>query len=208
MSVVGDSYNIYRFCEKISSSPYLERILARDGVFVVRPDSDDPLVVIEKCLRILAKGFGTVENIQGYKELPPQIKLLWGDGLDLIMIGQILNIIVGLHKWSMSNIATFGMGGGLLQRVHRDTQRFAFKCSAQKRNNVWHDIYKDPLDKSKTSKRGALALVYGDDGKLTTVPEHRATENDLGKDQLQTVYENGHMQKYNDLVGMRKRCEL
>jgi len=31
------------------------------------------------------------------------------------------------HGWSADNIA-FGSGGALLQRVHRDTQKCAFKC--------------------------------------------------------------------------------
>jgi nicotinamide phosphoribosyltransferase len=32
------------------------------------------------------------------------------------------------EKFSVENIA-FGMGGALLQKVDRDTQKFAFKCS-------------------------------------------------------------------------------
>lgn len=35
------------------------------------------------------------------------------------------------NGWSSENWA-FGMGGGLLQKINRDTCRFAFKCSAQK----------------------------------------------------------------------------
>jgi nicotinamide phosphoribosyltransferase len=56
----------------------------------------------------------------------------------------------------------FGMGGALLQKVNRDTQRCAFKCSAMKRNGVWHDVVKSPLDKSKASKAGRFdAPEYG-----------------------------------------------
>lgn len=52
------------------------------------------------------------------------------------------------------------MGGGLLQRnVNRDTQRFAFKSSAQKRDGVWYDIQKLPKDTTKASKNGKLKLV-------------------------------------------------
>ena len=32
------------------------------------------------------------------------------------------------NKWSADNVA-FGSGGALLQRLHRDTQKCAYKCS-------------------------------------------------------------------------------
>lgn len=38
-SGVGDSYDIYNFVDNIVGRVYKDRILARDGVFVVRPDS-------------------------------------------------------------------------------------------------------------------------------------------------------------------------
>jgi nicotinamide phosphoribosyltransferase len=60
---------------------------------------------------------------------------------------------------SASNIA-FGQGGGLLQQVNRDTQKFAMKCSAIEVNGVWRDVWKDPIsDSGKQSKRGRLALI-------------------------------------------------
>ena len=70
------------------------------------------------------------------------------------------------EKWSTDNIV-FGMGGGLLQKVNRDTQRFAFKCSAQCRKGVLYDIQKKPLDESKKSKSGKLALVKQGDSYTT-----------------------------------------
>ena len=53
----------------------------------------------------------------------------------------------------------FWTRGYLLQRHNRDTQRFAFKCSAQLCNNLWKDIFKEPLDQSKKSKKGLLKLI-------------------------------------------------
>ena len=32
------------------------------------------------------------------------------------------------NKWSADNVS-FGSGGGLLQKVHKDTQKCAFNCS-------------------------------------------------------------------------------
>ena len=81
----------------------------------------------------------------------------------------------------------FGMGGGLLQKVNRDTQRFAFKCSAQKRDGEWHGVNKSPLDSSKASKAGRLKLVRRD-GEWATV-----TQSEPGMDILVPVYENGSL---------------
>ena len=46
--------------------------------------------------------------------------------------------------------------------------RFAFKCSAQKRDDTWYDIYKSPKDITKASKKGR----FDDTGDLTTVFEN------------------------------------
>jgi nicotinic acid phosphoribosyltransferase len=52
------------------------------------------------------------------------------------------------------------MGGELLQKVNRDTQKFAMKASAACVNGEWRDVYKDPItDSGKRSKKGRLALV-------------------------------------------------
>jgi hypothetical protein len=51
------------------------------------------------------------------------------------------------------------MGGALLQKVNRDTQKFAYKCSAVFDGDYWLDVYKDPVtDPGKKSKRGLLDL--------------------------------------------------
>ena len=56
------------------------------------------------------------------------------------------------------------MGGALLQKVDRDTMKFAFKCSAIQIGGEWQDVYKDPVtDHGKRSKRGRLDLVKTDE---------------------------------------------
>jgi nicotinamide phosphoribosyltransferase len=91
----------------------------------------------------------------------------------------------------------FGMGGGLLQKVNRDTQRSAFKCSAQKRDGEWFDIFKDPLDSSKKSKRGRLALEYNKSvGLFNTIQLQGGLGiNDTPNNLLKTVFENGRVTK-------------
>lgn len=79
------------------------------------------------------------------------------------------------------------MGGGLHTAVNRDTQRNAFKCSAQLRNGVWHDIFKNPLDSSKKSKTGRFKLI-NENNSFKTVP----IDCD-GKNYLQCVFKNGEL---------------
>ena len=81
----------------------------------------------------------------------------------------------------------FGMGGGLLQKINRDTCRFAFKCSAQKYDDKWHDVQKRPLDMSKASKKGRLSLILNEINKYQTIQE--TSERDI----LDLVFENGKL---------------
>ena len=59
-----------------------------------------------------------------------------------------------MSGYSADNIA-FGMGGGLLQHVNRDTMKFAMKCSAIVKDGHVVEVYKDPItDQGKKSKKG------------------------------------------------------
>ena len=46
--------------------------------------------------------------------------------------------------WAADNCA-FGSGGALLQKLHRDTQKCAFKCSYAKVGEEDRDVVKDPI---------------------------------------------------------------
>jgi len=98
---------------------------------------------------------------------------------------------------------TFGMGGGLLQKVNRDTCRFAFKCSAQKQNGVWVDISKNPLDQTKKSKGGRLSLTKDDVGNFITV---RTDDLGVRKDYLHVVFEYGKIIRRSSFDEIRCRA--
>jgi nicotinamide phosphoribosyltransferase len=204
ISVVSDSYDIFNCAENIIGGMYKEKILERDGKFVVRPDSGEPVSTMLNLLEILGNKFGFTENSKGFKVLNPKIGLIWGDGIDHDGINAILEAMAK-NKWAADN-AVFGCGGGLLQKINRDTQRFAFKSSAQLRNGVWHDVYKEPKDMSKASKRGRLKLVEidGSHGKgFTTV-----REDEPGEDVLITVFENGELLNQSTFEEIRKRAKI
>jgi len=206
LSVVADSYDIYNFVDNIVGMKFRDRILARDGVFVVRPDSITPThqTPEEEMVWIVENlwaNIGGTINSKGYKLIHRKVRVLWGDGIDIEGIKKILYAVTKAG-FATENIACFGMGGGLLQKVNRDTQRCAFKSSAQYRDGKWHDIFKNPKDQSKSSKKGKLKLTKVD-GKFVTVGE-----NDLGEDYLKVVFENGVLVKEIDFATVRKNAEL
>ena len=189
VAVVSDSYDIYNCCENIWGGVLKESVLARNGVLVIRPDSGHPPTVCCKLLEILGEKFGFTVNSKGYKVLHPKVRLIQGDGIDFQMLDLILNALMKAG-WSADNIA-FGSGGGLLQKLNRDTQKFAFKCSSIDIEEdgilVSHDVYKQPkTDSGKKSKAGRFKLVFADNGELITVPA-----TDPRPDQLQVTYRNG-----------------
>jgi nicotinamide phosphoribosyltransferase len=186
VSVVGDSYNIYEYAKRLGTT-FKAQVLNREGIFVLRPDSGDPEEVVLKLLGILGEHFGFTINRKGYRVLHPKIRLIWGDGIDKRGIENVLGAMM-INGWSAENIV-FGMGGGLLQKINRDTQRFAFKCCAQKRNGIWYEIFKDPIDGSKASKRGFLKLVKNADGAFETVRINDLNDNEGNL--LNVVFEDG-----------------
>lgn len=156
-AVVSDSYDIYAACEF-----WVKNIDKIKGTIVVRPDSGDPTEVVLECLEILAKA-GTTKNKKGYKVLDPRLRLIQGDGVNPESIAEILHTMEWLD-WSGDNIA-FGMGGALLQKVDRDTLKYAMKANAIEVDGKWRDVYKEPVtDSGKDSKRGSLKLIRCDGG--------------------------------------------
>lgn len=189
LSIVSDSYDIYRCCEKYYGKILKKQILNRDGVLVVRPDSGEPSVVTQRVVSILWEKFGGTIDKFGNKLLNDKIRVLWGDGISNSDMIDILNEL-RFHGFAAENMV-FGMGGGLIQKWNRDTQRFAFKSSAQRRDGEWFDVYKDPIDGTKASKRGQLMLVKNN-GEMETV---RKGEYPESANLLKTVFLNGEITK-------------
>ena len=189
------------------------KVLSRDGVLVVRPDSGIPVNITHEVIRRLGESFGfTTSNYSanGYKVLNPKVRVIQGDGVDDISIRQILE---NLEKngWSADNIA-FGCGGALLQRLDRDTQKFAFKCSSITVNGEERDVYKAPItDSGKNSKRGRLGLYFADGGMynnfITLNTKERAQNNTGAKENLlQTVFLNGVVTSNQTLSSIKERA--
>lgn len=203
VAVVSDSYDLDAAVEGIWGGTLREKVLSRKGTLVVRPDSGDP---IETPLRTVAKLweiFGGSTNSKGFKVLDPKIRVIQGDGMNIHSIEKLVARMIG-EGFAIDNIA-FGMGGGLLQLVNRDTLRFAMKANAmQDADGVWHDVSKKPAtDPAKGSKAGRQAVVR-ENGRLTAA---RLDAIDPALDELAPVWRNGEMLVRHTFDEVRARSE-
>lgn len=205
VACVSDSWDIDRACSELWPS-MKDQILSRDGFLVVRPDSGEPTDVVPRILGHLCNAFGYTINSKGYKVLPDQLRVIQGDGIDYDSISDIINAVMDAG-FSMDNLA-FGSGGGLLQKVNRDTQSQAIKCSEALINGEAVEVFKRPAtDPNKNSKRGRLALVKNADNTYSTVSEQDCIAHNW-ENNLQTVFENGEIvneQLFSDIV---RRAEI
>jgi nicotinamide phosphoribosyltransferase len=202
VACVSDSFDIDNACSNIWGKELREHVLNRDGVLVVRPDSGEIVPMVLNVLSRLGQAFGTYQNEKGYTVLNDKVRVIQGDGCTIETIQEVVDAMLN-EGWSIDNIA-FGMGGGLLQRVNRDTQRFAFKCSSATVNGEERDVYKRPAsDPSKNSKRGRLKLVYDSDHNTYRT----VAEDEPGRDELRTVFERGEFLGIDTFDNIRKRSQ-
>jgi nicotinamide phosphoribosyltransferase len=201
VACVSDSYDLDHAITGLWGGTLKAAVLATGGVLVVRPDSGDPATIVAHSVEQLGQVFGSTTNAKGYRVLHPSVRIIQGDGINFGSIGSILERLTGAG-WSAENVA-FGMGGGLLQQLDRDTLKFAMKCSAAKINGEWRDVYKDPVtDPGKASKRGRFALVCDVEG-WRTVPE----AGNQASDRLCLVYRDGRLLNETSFAAIRARAD-
>lgn len=204
VAVVSDSYNVYEACERLWGKLLRDKVLQREGVLVVRPDSGYPRDVVLKVLETLGQRFGHQSNSKGYRVLNPKVRVIQGDGVNYWTIQDTLTAMARAG-WSADNI-TFGMGGALLQQLNRDTQKFAFKTSAVTINGEEHPVYKDPVDgHDKVSKRGRLSLRYANESWSTKKLEPGKQDS---QDRLQTVFKDGEVLVEQNVADIRERARM
>lgn len=199
VAVVSDSYDIYKACSEIWGVKLHDKVMARKAPLVIRPDSGEPTEVVPAIIERLMEKFGATDNSKRYRVLPKNVRVIQGDGVNPKSIEAILMAMTDA-KQSADNIA-FGMGGGLLQQVNRDTMKFAMKASAIQINGMWEDVYKAPVtDAGKVSKKGRLALRKSD-GKYETV---RVEDCHISKNALERVFLDGSLLRNQSFAEIRK----
>ena len=202
VSIVSDTYNWYDVMDKMTLD-LKDKILARDGKVVFRPDSGNPYDIIVGempirglsmeypskqigGIRALDKVFGHTVNSKGYKVLDSHVGLIYGDGMYLERFEKTLETMKQLG-YSAENLV-IGVGG-ILRNHTRDTLGAAFKATCVCRNGVWTPIMKDPVtDQGKKSYKGFVSVIK-EDGQYKTV------EGGHPNDLLQTVFKDGQLVK-------------
>lgn len=214
MSVVSDAYDYWRMLTQTLPA-VKDKILARDGKYVVRPDSGDPKKILcgdpeaevgspanKGTFRILDELFGSTVNSKGYKELNPKIGVIYGDGMYLERYEDILSTMKEMG-YANTNLVV-GIGGLLLQQHNRDDLGFAFKATYAEINGEGTELFKDPItDPGKKSHKGLMKLVKENDKYVT----HDQQSNDKGGE-LVTVFKDGKTTKEYTLTDIRERAKV
>jgi nicotinamide phosphoribosyltransferase len=204
VACVSDSYNIFRAVSQYWGQDLIDMILARPSEpgnqLVIRPDSGHVLNTLREIFHLLFDKFGYTVNEKGYKVLPPQVRVIQGDGVNLNSIKEIYAMLEE-EKISPENLA-LGMGGKLLQAdIDRDTQNFATKACFAIVDGEERNIIKSPTEMDengnitksfKKSKQGKLKLVKNEDGTYRTVTSMEA-DYDTVKDELVEVFRMGEI---------------
>jgi nicotinamide phosphoribosyltransferase len=212
VAVVSDSYDVYHAVEHIWGGTLREEVIRSGATVVIRPDSGHPPTVVLKVAELLDGRFGSVRNGKGYKVLN-HVRIIQGDGVNAASIEEILATLKA-HGYAADNIA-FGMGGALLQRLDRDTLKFALKCSAVRRGETWRPVSKNPAtDPGKQSKAGRLSLFRSSlTGEYRTfripdnhVPNGKAHGSEW-EEALDVVWDKGRLLKDWSFAEIRARAE-
>ena len=205
VSIVIDGFDVYRAAEALCTT-LKEDIISSRAKIVFRPDSGDMMEVVPRILQLQEMAFGSVKNEKGYRKINT-VGIIQGDGVDHLSIKSLLGKILTMG-YSADNVI-FGSGGALLQKVNRDTFKFAQKASAVLVDQQWKGISKNPItDPGKKSKEGRLSLA-----RSLVTGEHITYNLDkpLSEefvDVMQTVYENGMITNPTTLAEVRSRCAI
>ena len=188
LSVVSDTWDLWEvltmYLPKLK-----EKILARDGKLVIRPDSGDPVDIIcgHKCslegwdyeeyknnevkslqwnknqfkgvVELLWDVFGGTVNDQGYKVLDSHIGCIYGDSITLERAEQICKRLE--KKGFASTNVVYGIGSYTYQYNTRDTFGFAMKATHGSVLNSYNEIEEREIYKSPVTDSGEKKSAKG-----------------------------------------------
>ncbi len=214
VSVVSDGYDFWDVIGRVIPA-LKDKIMARDGKVVIRPDSGDPVLIVcgdpdgktalerRGAVEALWDIFGGTVTEKGFKLLDPHIGLIYGDAITLRRAEEIVSRLA--EKGFASINVVFGIGSYTYQYNTRDTFGFAIKSTACVINGKEKQIFKDPKtdDGIKKSQKGKVH-VYKSNGKITFSDGH-ILDSELSVDLLQTIFVNGKIPKEDTFQEIRAR---
>lgn len=200
VSIVSDTWDFWKVI-----TDYIPRlkndILARDGRFVVRPDSgtpediicgtgnaNDPDHIRKGAYECLWDIFGGTYTENGYKVLDSHIGMIYGDSITIERQREIYKRLE--DKGFAATNLVLGIGSYTYQYRTRDSLGFAMKATWCMIDGEAKEIFKDPKTDSgmKKSLKGLISVVEKD-GKYVALDCVEPYEEASGC--LETVFENG-----------------
>ena len=219
LSVVSDTWNLWEVLTDFL--PRLrEKIVARDGKLVIRPDSGDPVKILcgdpdvepgdpyfaarsRGVIGLLADTFGTTVNDKGYLVLDPHVGAIYGDSITYDRADAITANLIA--QGFSPSIPVFGFGSFGYQYVTRDTFQMAMKTTWTQVSGEERNIIKNPITDNGTKKSatGLLSVRRQMDGTLYLV--EKATPEQLAGSELRPVYRNGEFLIRQSFAQVRER---
>lgn len=211
VSVVSDTWDLWNTITNILPA-LKDKIMARDGKVVIRPDSGDPVKIIcgdpdavqgspanKGVIQLLWDIFGGTKTITGHRLLDSHIGAIYGDSITLDRCEAICS---RLHAKGFASQLVFGIGSFTYQYVTRDTFGCAIKATWVQIDGVGRAISKDPVTDSGTKKSasGLLKVIY-EDGKLVLKDNQSSSEGG----ELITRFRDGMILNPQNLGAIRDR---
>ena len=212
ISIVSDSFDLWKVCTEYVVT-LKDKIMARNGKLVIRPDSGDPVDIlcgtivgpIDYNFTVTNAEIGVVEllwnvvggtvNEKGYKVLDPHIGVIYGDSITLDRAEQICRRLEA--KGFASTNVVLGIGSYTYNYNTRDSLGIAVKstyCEVVENGFVEkREIFKDPVtdDGTKKSARGLLCVKRNENGELY-LKDRCTEEEERNESLLTTVFHNGN----------------
>ncbi len=216
VSIVSDTWDFWQVITDYSRR-LKDRIMARDGKVVFRPDSGDPVNII--CGDLLAplgtperKGAiqclwdvfdGTITDT-GYKMLDSHVGLIYGDAITLARADEIMGRLQAMG-FASGNVV-LGVGSYTYQHVTRDNHGSAVKATSGVVNGERREIFKDPKTDDGT-KKSAKGLLRVEKENGTYVLYDQQTEAQEKQGELKEVFRNSKLLIEHTLAEIRARLE-
>jgi nicotinamide phosphoribosyltransferase len=203
---------VRRLCAPRAEGGFREDIIETQAKVVFRPDSGDMFEIVPWIIKLQEEAFGVDVNAKGFKKIK-HVGVIQGDGVDRLNMLTLVGNLVAMGY--SADVVVFGSGGALLQKVDRDTKKFAQKGSAilvqaKDGTQTWVGTAKDPItDPGKKSKEGVLTLIKNTStGELRTCYLDRESIPEGWEDMHRLMYYYGELYNKTSLKVARERSAV
>jgi nicotinamide phosphoribosyltransferase len=203
VSIVSDTWDLWKVLTEYVPA-LREKILARDGKLVIRPDSGDPVNIMcgdhaappgspqsKGVLQLLQDALQYTWRIGELTKIR-KAGAIYGDSITLERCEEILRRTVRELKMSPYNVV-LGIGSFTYEYVTRDTYGFAMKATAVRRDGMIYDIFKKPVtDNGEKNSLKGIPVVYRHFNREYYVCDG-STPQQLDHCEFRKVYSNGKL---------------